>query len=89
MKFNKFEMNFMARDQDWREIYIWQRDTIDYRHIPVPGFVKRAPIKLNELRKQLLSKCVRLERIKNNHTNANNSPDNLVQYDGGSDMDVE
>jgi hypothetical protein len=85
MKFNKFEMTYMARDQDWREIYIWQRDTIDYRHIPVPGFVKRAPIKLNELRKRLLSKCVRLENSKNNL----NSPDDNMEDDGGSDMDVE
>lgn len=85
MMFAKFESSFLARDQDWREIYTWQRDTNDYRHIPVPGFVKRAPIKIPELRKRLLSKCVRLENSKSN----DHSPE-AINGDGElSDMDVD
>lgn len=83
MVFAKYEAQCMARDQDWREIYTWQRETIDYRHLPVPGFVKRSPLKIPDIRKRLLSKCVRLENSKTNH---------LVEEreeDGGSDMDVE
>lgn len=83
MVFNKYEAQCMARDQDWREIYTWQRETIDYRHIPVPGFVKRCPQKIPELRKKLLSKCVRLENSK-----TGNQVQEVVD-DGGSDMDVE
>jgi hypothetical protein len=81
MKFAKYEAQSMARDQDWREIYTWQRDTIDYRHIPVPGFVKRAPISISELRKRLLSKCVRLENSKSSNQDQ--------EIEDGSDMEVE
>ncbi|KAI8368854.1 Bromodomain-containing protein [Choanephora cucurbitarum] len=82
MRFNEYEKEHMSRDQDWHDVYVWQRDTNDYRHMPAPGFVKRAQIKLPELRKRLLSKCVRLENSKNYQ------PVDMVD-DGGSDMDVE
>ncbi|KAL9545936.1 hypothetical protein MBANPS3_006897 [Mucor bainieri] len=85
MAFAKFESSCLARDQDWREIYTWQRDTNDYRHIPVPGFVKRAPIKIAELRKRLLSKCVRLENSKSN----DHSPEAMDGSGELSDMDVD
>ncbi|GAN08877.1 hypothetical protein MAM1_0228c08395 [Mucor ambiguus] len=85
MMFAKFESSYLARDQDWREIYTWQRDTNDYRHIPVPGFVKRAPIKIAELRKRLLSKCVRLENSKSN----DHSPEAMNGSGELSDMDVD
>ncbi|KAI8643214.1 Bromodomain-containing protein [Parasitella parasitica] len=85
MMFAKFESSFLVRDQDWREVFTWQRDTNDYRHIPVPGFVKRAPIKIPELRRRLLSKCARLENSKSN----DHSPE-TVNGDGElSDMDVD
>ncbi|KAI8371098.1 Bromodomain-containing protein [Blakeslea trispora] len=83
MRFNEYEKEHMSRDQDWHDVYVWQRDTNDYRHMPAPGFVKRAQIKLPELRKRLLSKCVRLENSKNNY-----QPIDMVD-DDGSDMDVE
>ncbi|RCI01402.1 hypothetical protein CU098_010287 [Rhizopus stolonifer] len=83
MRFSEYEKEHMSRDQDWHDVFVWQRDTNDYRHIPAPGFVKRAQIKLPELRKRLLSKCVRLENSK-----SNSQPINMMD-DGGSDMDVE
>ncbi|CEP16414.1 hypothetical protein [Parasitella parasitica] len=83
MLFAKFESSILARDQDWREIFTWQRDTNDYRHIPVPGFVKRAPIKIPDLRTRLLSRCARLENSK--------SKDHSPKTVNGelSDMDVD
>lgn len=82
MTFAKFENTHLARDPDWRDIYTWQRDTIDYRHIPAPGFVKRAPVSLSDLRKRLFSKCVRLENSKTVHFNG-------FVDDDGSDMDID
>ncbi|KAI8986416.1 Bromodomain-containing protein [Pilobolus umbonatus] len=82
MEFQRYESSVMVRDSDWRDLFTWQRDTVDYRHLPVPGFVRRSPIKLSELRKRLLSKCVRLEHSKVKSTVTQNN-------DEGSDMDVE
>lgn len=61
MSSHKFESSILSKDLDWRELNNWQRETVDYRHIPVPAFIRRSPINLNELRSKLLSKSVRLK----------------------------
>lgn len=82
LAFAQFEAVHMTKDADWRDVYTWQKDTIDYRHIPAPGFIKRTSsiISLFELRKRLLSKRIRLE----NSRRSNDQP-----YDEGSDMDID
>lgn len=81
--FHDFERK-LRKDSDYIHLHQWQRDTVNYRNIPVPAFVKRSPIKLQELRAKLLSKCVRLENSKSIATN-----DNEMDTQGDSDMDVE
>ncbi|KAG1520528.1 hypothetical protein G6F52_007576 [Rhizopus delemar] len=61
MSSHTFELNVLCKDLDWRELNSWQRETVDYRHIPVPAFVRRSHINLQELRSKLLSKSVRLK----------------------------
>ncbi|KAI8097530.1 Bromodomain-containing protein [Halteromyces radiatus] len=60
LMFHHFESTALNRDQDWRDLFIWERDTVDYRRMPAPGFVRRANLNLNELRRQILTKGIRL-----------------------------
>lgn len=76
----------LRKDNDYLLLYQWQRETVNYRNIPVPAFVKRSPIKLQDIRAQLLSKCIRLEN--SNKTNTNSNEDEM-DYQDDSDMDVE
>lgn len=62
MVFHKFEANALSRDQDWRDLFYWQRDTVDYRRLPAPGFVRRGHVNLHDLRRQLMTKSIRLRR---------------------------
>ncbi|CAO3672922.1 unnamed protein product [Rhizopus stolonifer] len=78
-----FESTILSKDLDWRELNNWQRETVDYRHIPVPAFVRRSNINLQELRSKLLNKSVRLKNLKNQTGNSNQT----VSHD--SDMDIE
>lgn len=81
--FTAFERDMM-RDVDWVNILHWQRDTVNYRNIPAPGFIKRSSVKLTDLRAKLLSKCVRLENsMANNISNVN------TEEQGDSDMDID
>ncbi|KAI8057468.1 Bromodomain-containing protein [Thamnidium elegans] len=83
MMFTAFERDMM-RDVDWVNILHWQRDTVNYRNIPAPGFIKRSSVKLTDLRAKLLSKCVRLENaMANNISNVN------MEEQGDSDMDID
>ncbi|KAI8969102.1 Bromodomain-containing protein [Mycotypha africana] len=79
----KFEHTIMMRDKDWHDMCDWQKQTIDYRHIPTPGFVKRAPLKVSEIRARLLSKQGRLR------SQTSSQADSLIEDDGGSDMDID
>lgn len=80
MMFSNFERK-LSRDSDWSHMYHWQRDTVNYRHLPVPAFIKRSGVNLSELRGKLLSKCVRLENSK--------SATAELEQEGDSDMDIE
>ncbi|KAG0178794.1 hypothetical protein DFQ28_004301 [Apophysomyces sp. BC1034] len=81
MTFQQFESTSLTRDNDFRELYTWHRDTYDYRHMPVPGFVRRSRISLTELRRKLLSARVRIENVKLQQEG------NMEE--GEADMDVE
>ncbi|KAF7731979.1 hypothetical protein EC973_007084 [Apophysomyces ossiformis] len=81
MAFQQFESTVLARDSDFRELYAWHRDTNDYRHMPVPGFVRRSRISLTELRRKFLSARVRIENVKLQREG------NVEE--GEADMDVE
>lgn len=80
MMFSNFERK-LTRDNDWNHMYHWQRDTVNYRNIPVPAFIKRSGVNLSELRGKLLSKCVRLENSK--------SATVELEQEGDSDMDID
>lgn len=80
MLFASFEKK-LVRDNDWNHMYVWQRDTVNYRNLPVPPFVKRSGVNLSELRGKLYSKCVRLENSK--------SATAELEQDGDSDMDID
>jgi hypothetical protein len=83
MSSHTFELNVLCKDLDWRELNSWQRETVDYRHIPVPAFVRRSHINLQELRSKLLSKSVRLK----NASKQAQSTEQITNQD--SDMEVE
>ncbi|KAI9249904.1 Bromodomain-containing protein [Sporodiniella umbellata] len=80
MSSHKFESSILSKDLDWRELNNWQRETVDYRHIPVPAFVRRSPINLKELRSKLLNKSVRLK---------NASQPQKLQTSQDSDMEID
>ncbi|KAI8376142.1 Bromodomain-containing protein [Radiomyces spectabilis] len=81
--FQHFETTTLNRDQDWRDLFIWQRDTVDYRHMPVPGFVRRSGVSLTDLRRKILSTRVRM----NSHESAKDEEGEDGQEE--VDMDVE
>ncbi|KAI9250326.1 Bromodomain-containing protein [Sporodiniella umbellata] len=83
MSSHTFESTILSKDLDWRELNNWQRETVDYRHIPVPAFVRRSNVNLQELRSKLLNKSVRLKNFKKQAEN----PYQALNHD--SDMDVE
>ncbi|ORE10821.1 Bromodomain-containing protein [Rhizopus microsporus var. microsporus] len=91
---HKFESNILSKDLDWRELISWQRDTVDYRHIPVPAFIRRSHLNLQELRSKLLSKSVRLKNARQQAEHGQHfeyASNNGGHHSSGqdSDMDVE
>ncbi|KAI7866668.1 Bromodomain-containing protein [Spinellus fusiger] len=82
MAFQSYEATHLSRDHDWREIYVWQRETVDYRHLPVPGFIRRSGVSLTELRRRLLSTRGRMQ-------SSRSQQDKCEEDQGDSDMDVE
>ncbi|CAO3629056.1 unnamed protein product [Cunninghamella echinulata] len=73
LAFCQFESNSLNRDPDWRELYMRQRDTIEYRRMPAPNFVKKASSKLEDLRDALARKATELRFQANNNNNNNMS----------------
>ncbi|KAG1448985.1 hypothetical protein G6F55_010383 [Rhizopus delemar] len=88
MSLHQFELNVLCKDLDWRELNNWQRETVDYRHIPVPAFVRRSPVNLKELRSKLLSKSVRLKHAKKQEDSLKDQQQ-VMNNQQDSDMDVE
>ncbi|KAI9497250.1 Bromodomain-containing protein [Zychaea mexicana] len=81
LTFNAFEKQ-LSVDQDWRDLLRWHRETVDYRHIPRPGFMKRRPDKtVAEVKASLLNRALRCR----------SQLDGAQERDeeGEQDMDVE
>lgn len=89
MSLHQFELNVLCKDLDWRELNNWQRETVDYRHIPVPAFVRRSHVNLKELRSKLLSKSVRLKNAKKQEGSLKDQQQIMNNQQQDSDMDVE
>lgn len=77
---DKFEYKQVHRERDWRDLYFWQRETLDYRHLPAPGFIKRSRQPVSEVTSKLLSEALRYR---------NKRARNDEEEEGEADMDVE
>ncbi|KAI8144208.1 hypothetical protein BJV82DRAFT_608716 [Fennellomyces sp. T-0311] len=80
LMFQEYEKQ-IHHDNDWREMCNWHRNTIDYRHIIMPAFIRRGGEKcINDAKTQLLSNIVRLRSNQNGQQE---------REEGEQDMDVE
>ncbi|KAI9249396.1 hypothetical protein BDA99DRAFT_218037 [Phascolomyces articulosus] len=82
LSFSLFERQLLG-DHDWRELLRWHRETVDYRHIPKPGFIRRRSDKVvTDVKSALLSTAVR-------YRTQSNGAQEREDDDHEQDMDVE